>query len=71
MWVNGNDTNTDVVSGVYTSYDPYTVVDTKISYQINPITSVSLSVDNILDERYYSYYQATGRSFFLELTLKY
>ena len=66
----GSDTNTDVINGVYTSYDPYTVVDAKISYQVNPITSVSLSVDNILDEQYFGYYKGIGRSFFCELTLK-
>lgn len=64
----GNDTNTDVVNGVYTSYDPYTVVDTKVSYQINAMAKVSLSVDNILNEEYYGYYPGTGRSFFCEIT---
>jgi iron complex outermembrane recepter protein len=67
----GNDTNTDIINGVYTSYDPYTVVDAKVSYQINPVAEVSLSIDNILDEQYFAYYQATGRSYFCELTLKF
>ncbi len=65
----GNDTNTDIVSGVYTSYDPYTVVDAKVSYQVNKSAKVSWSVDNLFDEDYYGYYPGTGRSFFCELTL--
>jgi iron complex outermembrane recepter protein len=67
----GSDTNTDIINGVYTSYDPYTVVDAKVSYQVNPVTEVALSVDNILNENYFGYYQAPGRSYFLELTLRY
>ena len=67
----GSDTNTDVINGVYTSYDPYTVVDAKVSYQINPIAEVALSVDNIFNENYFGYYQAPGRSFFCELTFRY
>jgi len=67
----GTDTNTDVVDGVYTSYDPFTTVDAKVSYQVTSMATVSLSVDNILNEEYYAYYPALGRSFFCGLTLKY
>lgn len=67
----GNDTNTDIVNGVYTSYDPYTTVDAKASYQVGTFAEVSLSVNNILDEEYFGYYPGAGRSCFAELTLKY
>ncbi|KAF0189369.1 MAG: iron complex outermembrane recepter [Desulfobulbaceae bacterium] len=67
----GNDLNTDIVDGVYTSYDPYTIVDAKVSYQIMPSTVVSVSLDNICDEEYYGYYPGTGRSFFTELTFRF
>lgn len=67
----GNDTNTDIVSGVYTSYAPYTTVDAKASYQINQYAEVSLSVDNIFAEEYFGYYPATGRAWFSELTFRF
>jgi len=67
----GNDTNSDVVDGVYTSYDPYTTVDTKLAYQINKFAGVSLSLDNIFDEEYFGYYPGTGRSCYGELTLRF
>ncbi len=67
----GNDTNTDIVDGVYTSYDPYTTVDTKISYQIKKFAELSLALDNIFDEEYYGYYPGTGRSFYGEMAIRF
>jgi len=67
----GSDTNSDVVDGVYTSYDPCTLVDTKVAYKLTQNAEISVSVDNLLDEDYYAYYQGTGRSFFTELTWRY
>jgi len=67
----GNDTNSDIVDGVYGSYDPYTTVDAKVSYAINKFATVSLSVNNILGEEYMGYYPGLGRSCFGELTIKY
>jgi iron complex outermembrane recepter protein len=67
----GSDTNTDVIDGVYSSYDPYTLVDAKVSYKINRFAEISLSVNNILNEDYYTYYKGEGRSFFTELTFRY
>ncbi len=67
----GSDTNSDVVDGVYTSYDPCTLVDTKVSYKVTAGVEISLSVDNLLDEEYYAYYPGAGRSFFTELTWRY
>jgi iron complex outermembrane recepter protein len=67
----GSDTNTDVIDGVYSSYDPYTLIDTKISYKMNQFAEISFSVNNIFDEDYYIYYKGEGRSFFTELTLRF
>jgi len=67
----GNDTNTDVVDGVYTSYDPCTLVDTKIAYKIDQHTEISFAVDNLFNEEYFAYYQGVGRSFFTELTWRF
>jgi len=62
-----NDENTDKVNNVYTSYDPYFIADAKVSYRITKNTVLSLSVENIFDRKYYSYYVSPGRSWFTEL----
>jgi len=64
----GNDTNPDVVEGVYGAYDPYTTVDAKIAYKIGDYAEILMSVDNILDEDCYGYYHGAGRSWLTELT---
>jgi iron complex outermembrane recepter protein len=66
-----NDDNSDVVSGVYGSQDAYFLLNAKISYRIFRNATVSFAVDNILDNRYYAYYCAPGRSWFGELTIKF
>lgn len=66
-----NDDNSDNTNNVYGSYDPYFVVDGRISYTITKFAKLSFSVDNIFDEKYYYYYKAPGRSWFAELTLKF
>lgn len=67
----GNDTNIDTVNGVYNSYDPYFTVDLKLRYKISSWATASLSVSNLLDEHYYSYYLAPGRSAYGELSFKF
>ncbi len=67
----GTDLNTDTTDNVYGSYDPYFTIDGKLSYGIFKYTTISFSVKNILDEEYYYYYKAPGRSWFASLTLKY
>ncbi len=66
-----NDDNSDKVNNVYTSYDPYFVVDGRIAYQITKFAKLAFSVDNIFNRKYYQYYKAPGRSWFTELTLKF
>jgi len=67
----GTDTNTDIVDGVYGSYDAYFVADAKASYKVSEYAEVSVSVDNIFDEDYFGYYKGAGRSIFGELTLRF
>jgi len=67
----GSDTNSDVVDGVYTSYDPYTLIGAKVTCKITANAEVSVAIDNLLDEEYYGYYKGAGRSFFTELTFRY
>jgi len=66
-----NDNNSDVVNGVWTSYDPYFALNSKISYKITKAATLSFSVDNILDRQYFAYYKTPGRSCFGELTLRF
>jgi len=67
----GNDENLDKEDGVFGSYDPFFVVDTKISYRPFKWATISFSVDNVFDEDYYCYYKAPGRTFFGEITLRF
>ena len=66
-----NDTNTDTVGGVYGSYDEFFTADIKTSLKATDWATVSVSVDNILDRKYYVYYPAPGRSYFANLALKF
>jgi len=67
----GDDTNADVVDGVYGAYDEFFVVDMKLGYKLTSRARVSLSVDNLFDEQYYMYYKAPGRSCYAELVLNF
>ncbi|MFN3921697.1 MAG: TonB-dependent receptor, partial [Caldimicrobium sp.] len=66
-----DDENRDTVNKVYGSYDPYFVTDVKVSYNIKEKVTLSISIDNLFDREYYSYYKAPGRSWFGELTLRF
>jgi iron complex outermembrane receptor protein len=65
----GQDDNSDTVNGVYGSYDPYLVMDMKAAYKVTDWATVSLSVNNVLDEKYFVYYVSPGRSWFAELSV--
>jgi len=69
-WYN-NDDNSDKKTYVYGSYDEYFVVDGRISYQLTKFSKLSFEVDNIFDKKYYQYYKAPGRQWFVELSLKF
>ncbi|MCE5334142.1 MAG: TonB-dependent receptor [Desulfobacteraceae bacterium] len=66
-----NDRNTDVVSGVYGSYDAFFLVDLCARYKVGKWTTLDFGVSNILDEQYYSYYKAPGRKYFGGVTVKF
>jgi iron complex outermembrane receptor protein len=69
-WYN-NDDNSDKKTYVYGSYDAYFVVDGRISYQLTKFSKLSFEVNNIFDKKYYQYYKAPGRQWFVELSLKF
>ena len=66
-----NDDNSDIANGVYGAYDQFFTADAKVSYQATPWAALSFSVANLLDREYFSYSPSPGRSWFLELTLRY
>jgi iron complex outermembrane receptor protein len=67
----GNPDNLDKVSGVFGSYDAYFVVDSKIRYKVTDWATLDFGVNNMLDEKYFTYYQAPGRQFFGGVTAKF
>jgi outer membrane receptor protein involved in Fe transport len=60
--------NTDTLSGVYGSYDPYFILDTRIKYQATKNVGLSFSLNNLLDRNYFSYYQQAGRTFYGDIS---
>ena len=66
-----SDDNSDKINSVYGSYDPFLTADAKIRYKVSNWATASFSVNNICDEKYYTYYLSPGRSWFLDLTLKF
>jgi iron complex outermembrane receptor protein len=67
----GQDDNSDVVNGVYGSYDPFMVWDIKTAYKLSDRATVSLSINNVLNEKYFVYYVSPGRSWFANLDFKF
>ena len=68
----GNDNNSDVLSGVYGSYDAAFTMSAKLTWEINEHVSTSLSANNIFDRHYYDgSYIAPGASWHLDLALTY
>ncbi len=70
--------NLDNVSRVYGSYDPYFTLDAKVT--LTPLkfftpalgkSFVSIAVDNILNRKYFYYYLAPRRTWWLQAGLKY
>ncbi len=63
--------NRDTEDGVYGSYEPALFLDSKLSIRPIPHFEISLSVDNLLNKRFYEYYHLDGRTYLLELTYRY
>lgn len=62
------DDNSDVVNGVYGSYDPYAVVDVKAAYRFSRQFTLAVGVDNMFDREYYAFYLTPGRTWFVEVS---
>ena len=63
--------NSDIIQGVYGSYDEQKLLDGKISYRLNKNINLSLSVNNILDNDYFLYYKTPGRNYTLGVNAKF
>jgi iron complex outermembrane receptor protein len=66
-----NDDNSDWVNGVFTSFDPYWQVDSRLNWQVTEATRLSVTVTNLLDCDYYFYYPAPGRSYYAEFEYRF
>lgn len=65
------DTNTDVVHDVPGSYDAFAEVDAAASVALTPRVSLNVSVENLLDRRYYLFYRNAGRLAFGSVRLRF
>ena len=64
----GTDTNTDIVTGVPGSFDPYFELSGSAGVRITRNVSFTTGVDNLLDRQYFqSSYSASGRTVFAGL----
>ncbi len=64
------DDNSDDVEGVPGAYDAYTLIETRLGYQITEQLTASLSIDNLTDEEWYDFYLSPGRSWLVQLSLE-
>lgn len=63
--------SSDHITGVPGAYDPYTLVNAKIGWNINENYAATFSANNIFDKEYYQSSMMPGRTFFLSLKAKY
>lgn len=63
--------STDNVTGVPGAYDAYTLVNSKIGWNITENYAATFSVNNVFDKDYYESSAMPGRTFFLSLKAKY
>ena len=61
----GSDTNSDVTTGVPSSFDPYFDLSTSLEFRINQNVSITAGGENLLDRQYYQSYLAPGRTAFI------
>lgn len=62
-----NADNLDTIKNVYGAKDSYSLFDFRIGMKFNKEFSVNFDITNLFNQKYYSYYKAAGRAFFLSL----
>ena len=60
-----NADNSDTIKNVYGAIDSYSIFDLRVGMHLNSDFSLNLDITNLFNQRYYSYYKAPGRAFFL------
>jgi len=63
--------NTDIVTHTYQGFDPYFVVDARVSYRIDDHWTAALGIDNLNNRKYFLFHPFPQRSAILELTYRY
>ncbi|ADE11368.1 TonB-dependent receptor [Sideroxydans lithotrophicus] len=59
--------NTDVVEGVPTGYDSYTMTDARVGYAFSANVKGNLAINNLFDKKVYSYFLMPRRNLVAEL----
>jgi iron complex outermembrane receptor protein len=63
--------NSDTINNVPGSYDPFFLLNSKITFSPWEYMDLSVAWDNMLNRQYYEYYRTPGRMWWTQLTLKY
>lgn len=63
--------NTDVVEGVPTSYDSYSMVDARLGYAFSANVKGNIAVNNLFDTKAYSYFLMPGRNVVAEVVFSF
>ena len=63
--VYSTDTNTDTIRGVPGSYNLFFEMDGTLTYEATRHLSIVANADNMLDRKYFFYYNSLGRSLFI------
>lgn len=69
--VYSTESNTEKVQGVYGGYDAYTLINTRIGYQLTKEIRTSLAVNNLMDNEIYQFYLLPGRNVTAEIAAKF
>lgn len=63
--------NTDIVQGVPTANDAYTMVNAKLGYKFHPMIRANVAINNVLDAKVYQFSLLPGRNVTAELVLSF
>ena len=69
--VYSSETNSDAATGLPTFYDPYVLLDAKVSYKFDNGLVLSVTGKNLGDVHYYEYYLQQGRTVLASLGYKF
>lgn len=63
--------NTDTVTNVYQSFDPFFVVDTRIQYKVTRTGSLAFGIDNLTNAKYHLFHPFPQRTFVIQGRLQF